>query len=422
MSEVTDAAASVTAPSRVLHSTYATVGMFGLLLVAYTINAMDRQVFPVLLVNVRSDFGFSATQAGLQSTIFALGIGLLGLPAGWLIDRLSRKDIVVVGTLVFSAATALTTVSVGFWDMTLWRVLSGVGESLQFTALLAVAATAFPARRGLAIGTINICFALGALIGPALGGALLTQTGQWRVPEILFAVLGGIAAVAIAIFVRPWLTERRAQKTDTTTIVGGSDTLLNRNTIVLIIMTVIGGLVDFGFLGMYATFVRTFHHYTPTEAGVVMGIAGAGALLSFFGGHLGDKYSPRVVLASAFALTGIAGAALFLGPGDFAWQAPFALLFGISFSAGAFVMLAGFLVKSVSVKRTGIASGIFVTSIYIPAAFAGFILSWLAQSMSWAAAGLIQIVLGCVLGLLLAFLLRPSEFSTVSIAEPIVVE
>ena len=62
---------------------YAAGAIFVLLLVAYLVNAMDRQVFPVLLVAVRNDYGFSTTEAGLQSTIFALGIGVLGLPSGY---------------------------------------------------------------------------------------------------------------------------------------------------------------------------------------------------------------------------------------------------------------------------------------------------------------------------------------------------
>jgi MFS family permease len=388
--------------------------MFVLLLAGYTINAMDRQVFPVLLVSVQKDLGFTGPQAGLQSTIFALGIGVLGIPAGYLIDRISRKQAVILGTLIFSACTALTTVSSGFWSMTVWRVLSGVGESLEFTALIAIAAVAFPARRGMAIGTINICFAVGALIGPALGGQILTQTGQWRIPEIVFAILGGLSAASIALFVKPWLTERRGADTHARVIIGGSETLLNRNTVILIVMTVLGGLVDFAFLGLYATFLQTVHHYTPAETGIVTGISGAGAVLSFFGGHLGDRFSPRLVLGGSFALTGIAGAAIFLGSGAFVWQLVFALLFGIAFSSGAFVMLAGYLVKSVNLRYTGIASGIFVTSIYIPAAFAGLLMSSLASALSWTAAGMIQIVLGSAIATGLAFLLRPNDFSTVT--------
>jgi MFS family permease len=394
--------------------TAATGAMFALLLIGYTVNAMDRQVFPTLLVAVRQDLGFGAAQSGLQSTIFSLGIGLLGIPTGYLMTRLRRKPVVVVGTLLFSAATALTCVSVGFWDMLLWRVLSGVGESLQFTALITIAAVAFPARRGMAIGTINLCFALGALIGPAIGGKILDATGQWRIPEIAFAILGGVIAVLIAIFVKPTLTDRREGAVQSDTVVlGGAPTYWNRNLGILVVMTVLGGLVDFGFLGLYSSFLQTVHDYSAGAAGVVTGVSGAGALLSFYGGHLGDRFPARIVLPVSYIVTAGAGAAVFLGPSNFAWQLVFALVFGLAFSAGSFVLLAGFIVKSVDSQRSAAASGIFVTSLYIPAAFAGLLLSSLAQAMGWGAAASLQIVLGAVIAAVLGLFLRQSEFSRV---------
>lgn len=391
----------------------AMITMFALLLVGYTINAMDRQVFPTLLVAVRHDLGFGATQAGLQSTVFSLGIGLLGLPTGYLMRRFPRKPIVIFGTCLFSAATALTCLSTGFWDMLIWRVLSGVGESLQFTALLAIAAAAFPARRGLAIGTVNICFALGALIGPAIGGTVLDATGQWRIPEIAFAIAGGVAAVLIAAFVRRGLTERKDGQDGGNVIVGGAERYLNRNMVLLIAMTALGGLVDFGFLGMYATFLQTVHHYSAGESGIVTGVSGAGAFLSFFGGHLGDRYPARIVLPVSYAVTGLSGLAVFLGPSAFAWQLIFALIFGLAFSAGAFVLLAGFIVKSVDARRAATASGIYVTSLYIPAAFAGMLLSALAQALGWGAAATIQIVLVSAIATVLGLFLKQAQFSTV---------
>jgi len=44
----------------------------------YVINAMDRNVFPVLLSFVMKSYGFSLQEAGLLSTVFTLGLGLAG--------------------------------------------------------------------------------------------------------------------------------------------------------------------------------------------------------------------------------------------------------------------------------------------------------------------------------------------------------
>src|SRR3981081_676130 len=84
------------------------VAMFALLLVSYVINAMDRQLFPVVAADVRHALGFSIPQLGLLSRICTLGMGLPGLPTGFLLARASRRAVALVGLVLFSAATALT--------------------------------------------------------------------------------------------------------------------------------------------------------------------------------------------------------------------------------------------------------------------------------------------------------------------------
>jgi len=145
-----------------------------LLLVGYVINAVDRISFPVFIPNIRAEFGLSLSTSGLISTISYLGMGLFGIPIGYLLDRMSRKHIFNLGLFIFSLATILTVVSQNVWDMALYRVASGVGESMQLTALLAIAGALFSRYRGLAIGGANTAFAIGSFIGPALGGLLLT--------------------------------------------------------------------------------------------------------------------------------------------------------------------------------------------------------------------------------------------------------
>ena len=67
------------------------IAMYAVLLLSYSVNAMDRQLFPVLASDVRRDYGFSLANIGLLSTIFTLGMAVAGLPTGYLLTRFSRK-------------------------------------------------------------------------------------------------------------------------------------------------------------------------------------------------------------------------------------------------------------------------------------------------------------------------------------------
>ena len=92
-----------------------------ILICSYCVNAMDRTLFPLMLTDVRREYSFSLPQAGLMSTIFTLGMTLAGLPTGYLMSRYSRKTVIQVGILIYSAATVITVTAVGFADMLLRR-------------------------------------------------------------------------------------------------------------------------------------------------------------------------------------------------------------------------------------------------------------------------------------------------------------
>ena len=133
------------------------VALTSLVVVAgsYVVNAMDRQVFPVLLPDIRHEYSFTLAQGGLLATIFTLGIGLAGVPTGFLLDRLSRKAVMLIGIVIYSAFTLLTTVAVGFGDMFVYRALSGVGEAMQNAALFSAVGAYFFANRAMALGSLN---------------------------------------------------------------------------------------------------------------------------------------------------------------------------------------------------------------------------------------------------------------------------
>ena len=108
------------------------------LIVSYGVNAMDRTLFPLMLTDVRREYGFSPPQAGLMSTIFTLGMTLAGISTGYLMSRFSRKTVIQVGILIDSATTIITVAAVGFADMLFYRAITGIGQAMQLTALLAV--------------------------------------------------------------------------------------------------------------------------------------------------------------------------------------------------------------------------------------------------------------------------------------------
>jgi MFS family permease len=385
---------------------------FGVLLASYAINAMDRQLFPLIAPEVRREYGFSLEAVGFLSTVFTLGMAGAGVVTGYLLTRFSRKTVLQIGIAVFSAGTALTVLSSGFFDMLVYRAVTGIGEAMQLTVLLAIAVSYFASRRGAAVGAINFFFAVGAILGPALGGLLLSSYQSWRVPMVVYGLIGFAAMAFVAVTVKPWFSEAHAAPGDgRVTDRGGASTLLNRNTVVLTAMSTIGGLVIYGYLGMYPTFLREGLNYPPATAGTVMSIYGLGALASIGGGWLGDRLSPRLVLGGAFLGAAVLGYLLFHGSPLFAMQSSVSFMWGVVVSGILFVNLAAYHVKAVHISLAGRGSGIFVTSLYASAGVAGYLMGWLAARAGWVTAGDVQISLLSLIGAALALTLRDDRIS-----------
>jgi DHA1 family inner membrane transport protein len=176
-------------------------------------------------------------------------------------------------------------------------------------------------------------------------------------------------------------------------------------------LSVIAGLVLYGFTGMFPTYLREGLHYAPKAAGFIVSFYGAGALLSIGGGWLGDRFSPRVVLSGGFFCIACLGYLCFHGSAVTASLALLTCLYGAIGSGTIYVNLAAYHVKAVRSSLSSRASGMFVTSMYAAAASAGYLMGRITSHGGWALAGELQISLLSVLAGILALTLKPEQMA-----------
>jgi len=386
------------------------IAMYCVLLVAYSLMAADRYLFPFLNSDVRKEFGFSVPTIGLLSTIFTLGLGIGGLPTGYLLSRFSRKTVLMLGIAIFSGATMLTTVAAGFWTMLFCLAVTGIGMAMLATSMFALAASYFIKYRAAAIGSVNFCYGIGGFYAPILASAFLLSYKTWRAPMLAFGLFGFITLALILLFVRTWFSETR-RTAQARADAGGASTLLNRNSILLTILSMLHGLSMYGFLGLYPLYLREGLHFPPGTAGGVYKFFGVGALASILCGWLGDRFSPRVVLSGGFLCSAGLGYLFFHGSSSVLAASIMTCTYGVVASSILYVNLAGYHVKAVRGSLASRASGMFVTSLYAAAAFAGLLMGWIEAHHGWPMAGMIQMSVLSIVGAALALALRPSEMS-----------
>jgi MFS family permease len=337
----------------------AAIGILSVIAAAYVVNAMDRLVFPTLLPSLATEYGFTLLAAGFQATVFTFGFGIAGIPGGFLLDRISRKAMAIVGICVYSVCTVLTGLSVGFYDMAVYRVLSGIGEALQNTAIFTMAGAYFAHNRTLAFGLLNTAYGIGSFIAPRWGAYLVAQTGSWRLPLYVYGGIGLIAALAMLLLVPKRFSEWRAG--DVVTVFDDErhipERLVNRNTMLVALVAITGGIAGFGYLGLYPTFLRTELGFSIEQAGAAASMFGAGALMGLLCGYLADRINQKWLSIVSLAALSLVGFALFNVVTTPFWQGAFSFLQGTVQSGFFYVNNYSLIQRSVRSKLTGHASG-----------------------------------------------------------------
>ncbi len=388
----------------------AAMAMFGLLLLTYILMVADRFLVSMLAVDIRGALDLSIHNMFALTTMFTLGLGIAGLPAAALIARYSRKAVLLTGLILLSSATLLFTRATGFASMFVFIVLQGVGMSFLATSMFSLSTSYFAANRVAALGLVNLCFGLGSLLGHRIIGEMRTAIGSWEAPMLIFGFTGIGLAILIALTVRPWFSETKAAAKHLVDS-GGADTLKNHNTILLTVMSGLYGMVIYGFLGTYPSYMRGVLELPAADVGAIMMWFGVGSLTSYYGGKLGDKFSSKSVLSSCSLALGVV--TLFLFQPDLStWTYKLlATLIGVFGAAIVYTNLAGGHVKALRRTLTSKGSGMFVTTVYGGAAMGGYTMGLLVENYSWKFAGQIQISLLCLIIAVLALGLRQSEFS-----------
>jgi EmrB/QacA subfamily drug resistance transporter len=105
---------------------------------------------------------------------------VLVLTAGRLSDLFGRKTAYVGGFVVFGLASLGAGFATGGTSLILWRILQGIGGAFLFANAGALVTDAFPREQlGLAMGTNTMVAAVGLVLGPVLGGALVAISWHW---------------------------------------------------------------------------------------------------------------------------------------------------------------------------------------------------------------------------------------------------
>ena len=162
----------------------------GLLVLLFAITYLDRVCISVAGPRMQEDLGISPVGWGWVTGMFTFAYCLFEIPTGMMGDRLGPRRVLTRIVVWWSAFTALTGATTGYYPLLLTRFLFGAGEAGAFPNASVVIARWFPPRqRATMSGVTLMASQIGGAIAPLLVLPIQMRYG-WRMSFYVFGVAG----------------------------------------------------------------------------------------------------------------------------------------------------------------------------------------------------------------------------------------
>jgi benzoate transport len=179
------------------------------------LNALDG--FDVLAISFASpgiarDWHIDRAALGLVLSMELAGMGLGSIFLGGVADKIGRRRTLLGCLAVMTLGMIMAARAKGVYDLSAWRVFTGLGIGGMLAAINAVAAEFSNARRrSLNVSLMAIGYPAGAVVGGSIA-ALLLERGNWRM-VFAFGAAATTAFIPLVFLLVPesvsWLCRRQ---------------------------------------------------------------------------------------------------------------------------------------------------------------------------------------------------------------------
>jgi MFS family permease len=177
---------------------------------------LNASLMNVAIPSIKADFHADALSARWLISGYAFGFGMSLLLAGNLADIWGHRLIYLTGMAIFTACSGWSMLAPGIGSLIAARIGQGIGNAMVAPQMLAFMQILFsPVERVRKLPYLGVSAAMGTMLGPVLGGGLISQDAGGMGWRAVFAMdmAGGLAALLCGMLFLPRGTARGGRPT-----------------------------------------------------------------------------------------------------------------------------------------------------------------------------------------------------------------
>jgi MFS family permease len=395
----------------------------------YLLYTFNRTAFPIGLKNISASLGFSVIEMSTLGTIFLVGQGIIGIPAGFWNNTQGRRGITyrtntimligTVGTGVMSLV--LSYLALNFPLTLTYRILFGIFEGMFNISVYSFAGSALPERRAFVNMCLGFFYAAGAMLGPWVFSQILAAApadSGWRFGLSVFGAVSIVIGVVI-FSAMTILLYRTRSSASLQTVQQESDLPSESATEVLkdvlsrkslwkgLAIHALNLFTMWDFIGGMPSIMAQHQHRDVLFIGAVFGLGfGLTSAVSPVFGLLADRFGRRLVVLILGTADIVALYLLIFHPMGQWVTTLLAFVVGVGVNSVYFM---GYTLAQDGVPnyRVPIATGIAGAMGYLIAGFAGPIHGWVSTVANWQTACVVIMIIPQILAVAAALAFLP---------------
>jgi EmrB/QacA subfamily drug resistance transporter len=208
--------------------------LFATVSIALFMASVDQTIVATALPSIQRDLHAQVNWSSWTITVYALGQVLVMPLAGKFGDQYGRKKIFLGAVVLFTTASMCCGLANNIYLLIVLRAIQALGGGAFMPSATGIIADEFGAGRDRALGLFSSIFPMGGIVGPVLGGVVVTYW-SWR-GIFLVNIPVGLVLLALGAVVIPHIPKRR-------------DPHLDFRGVMLLGVTLLSAMLGIGYLG-----------------------------------------------------------------------------------------------------------------------------------------------------------------------------